>query len=393
MNVFKKILTGAMALSVALAVSMAGGGSRAAAAVACYNYNPSGQSQTSQTPVFNNFCNAPYGVGNEADFVRVRENSNGVVTDNANNPAYTDTVASACDAGQKFDVWNYVHNNASQEFNNNGSGSAVARNVQLALSAPLNTENSSFTFGANVSASNAASVSDTATLTCNNGKKVKLTLVPNTVRIYSKQYGAWKSLGDNSVNGTTQLGSPAMGSGDVYGCWDYRIVVVYQVTVTEVPPVQKVNASCDLLSLAAIDTRRFKVSDFKYTATNVNFSKAVIDWGDGTRTGDLKSREEVLAQTHEYAQSDTDKSYTAYVLVTFSNGATEGGPNTACAVQVNLKKGNLPPVVTTVVTTPPSQPVTRLVNTGPGSVLAMFAGVTVAGALAHRWLTARRLKG
>lgn len=390
MNFYSKLVTGGLTLAMALAITFGVGAGRAAAA--CYNYDPNGGNNTSQTPVFNNYCNAPYGIGNEADFVRIRENSNGNVRDNQGNPAYTNAITNACTSGAKFDVWNYIHNDASEEFNNNGSGSAVAKNVQLALSAPVGTTKSTFSFGGTISASNAASVSDTATLTCADGKQVKLSLVPNTVSVYSSSYG-WKELGDGAVNGTTRVGSPVFGSGDVYGCWQYRIVVVYQVTVTDIPPQPKpVTAVCELFTLKAVDTRKFAVDQFKYTAQNTNVTKVVVNWGDG-KTDEVTNPDDVKKLTHTYADSDETKTYTAYATVHFANGTTSGGPNTVCAQKVTLSKDQQPPVITTVVQPTPSQPVTRLVATGPEAALGLFSAVTVAGALAHRWMLGRRYNG
>src|SRR5579862_8864014 len=64
-----------------------------------YQYNPNGF-MTSTTPVFNAICGAPEGVGDEANFVRIRQNANGNDEDNINNPAYTiGTINGACNSG------------------------------------------------------------------------------------------------------------------------------------------------------------------------------------------------------------------------------------------------------------------------------------------------------
>lgn len=241
-NRFKKALSvgagAAVALSAALAVSLAGN----ASAIACYQYDPSGNFQTSQTPVFNNICGitstlsstqGSYPLGDEPNFVRIRPNTSGSPL-GANNPPLVNSLSASCNNGDKFDVWTYIHNDAMSAFNNNGSGSAVAHDVSLATTAPVNTTNSSFIFGSTVSASNAASVSDTASLDCN-GKQVQLTLVPGSVHFNNDlSQTSFGNLSDSVVNGSTPVGSPGpMSTGTQWGCWEFRIVVVYTVTVQQ----------------------------------------------------------------------------------------------------------------------------------------------------------------
>jgi hypothetical protein len=88
----------------------------------------------------------------------------------------------------------------------------VAHGVKLAMSAPLGQSGTSFKFASTISASNAASVSDDATLLCDNN--VELKLIPQTVKIYSKVLG-YNTLPNSAVNGTTSIGSNVLGSGDV----------------------------------------------------------------------------------------------------------------------------------------------------------------------------------
>ena len=201
---------------------------------ACFVYNQNGFS-TSATPVFNNICGVPEGIGNESSFVRIRKDLNGDDTNNTVNPAYTvGTLTSSCKTGTKYDVWNYLHNNAYTQDNNNGTGSAVAHDVMSTMTAPINTTSTSFKFGDTVTANNALPVSDQVNLNCGSDK-VTLKLVPNSIHIFSSPYGSnWLNLPNNTLNSPLKLGSPVMGSGDMWGCWNYRIVVVYQVTVASV---------------------------------------------------------------------------------------------------------------------------------------------------------------
>ncbi|HVV66852.1 MAG TPA: hypothetical protein VHB72_02130 [Candidatus Saccharimonadales bacterium] len=396
---FKKLVsigTGlVVAITAAVAVSMAGN----ASAIACYKYDPSGNFQTSTTPVFNNICGITtnmsstqgnYALGDETDFVRIRQNTSGSPL-GSSNPKLVNDLTSACDNGTNFDIWTYIHNDAMADYNDNGNGSAVAHDVKLAMSAPINTTGNHFSFGSTISARNAASVNDSASLTCN-GQPVKLTLVPSAV-YYNNDVNQtnFSQLPDSAVNGTTTVGSPNMGSGDEWGCWNYRIVVVYRVTVQKEQPTPS-SAVCNMFTVTASEDKKVKVSAFKYTAENSNFKQVVVNWGDNN-SNTYTNANAVVGQGHQYNSFGT---YLITAVVTFDeNGkeVTSGGAGTACAEQVTFTP-NQPPTVT-----PPTPPTgasgspapTSLVNTGPGSTLAAFAVATIAGTLAYRRFLSRRL--
>lgn len=232
MSKSSKLLSAGVTALVLGATSF-GFGSTALAA-SCYQYDANGF-PTSSTPVFNNICGVP-GYGNESDFVRIRQ-STGDATSTSNNAAYTSQLANACVTGTKFDVHTYIHNDAESQLNDNGNGSAVAKNVALAMIAkPVGQNANQFNFASTISASNAATVSDGATLNCQ-GQPVKLTIVASSAKIYGADAYGWTGLpsvtSTSIQNGTPfSLGNPAIGSGTVYGCWNYRMTVVYQVEVT-----------------------------------------------------------------------------------------------------------------------------------------------------------------
>lgn len=372
MKIFSKLISAATLSVTTLAIATIGLAGSAGAA-ACIQYNANGFN-TPTTPVFNNICGAP-GVGNESDFVRIRQSSNGDDKDNQNNPNYTGaTLAAACSAGDKFDIWNYVHNDATQDSNNNGSGTAVAHNVAINMVAHLNTPGSAFRFTSTVSASNAASVTDTTNLDCGN-KVVKLTLSPSSVHVYSQQYG-WRDLNDNVVNSTTPLGSPTAGSGNVWGCWDYRVLVVYQVTVQEIPQQPQQSLSCTLLDLTVVDNKSRKVhAKVTGAAQNTSISSYSINWGDN-------NTENVQEKDHNYAENGN------YTVRGSVSGNVNGQPQTVssdtCVKQISF--GVAPPPET-----PPQTPPATLVNTGAGDVAGIFAGVTILGAVLHRMRTLGKL--
>ncbi len=398
-NYFNKAISAGLSLMVASATVLIVGFTGNASALACYQYNPNGFT-TSTTPVFNNICGisgsggtlssnqGSYPLGDESNFVRIRQNTSGSPL-GANNPPLSDSLTSACTAGEKFDIWTYIHNDAESQFNDNGSGSAVAHDVKLATTAPVNTTGNNFTFGSTVSASNAASASDTTSLNCD-GQPVELTLVPQSVT-YNNDLSqtTFGSLPDSVVNGATPIGSPnAMSTGTQWGCWNYRVVVVYQVTVQPQPVVQTPTYMCTDLGLTAEDNRTVKISNFTTTQTNgASFTNAVIDWGDHTTVTSASP----VGQTHQYSANGT---YTVTATAHFNvNGQDKTAGGLACAQNVTFTSTG-PPVVTpptTTTTTPPAATPTALVNTGPGSIVGLFAATAVGGTAFYRRLLARRL--
>lgn len=386
MNYFKNLIAGSAAAMVVVLTSVLG--FSAVASADCVQYDANGTA-TSTTPVFNHFCGVPNGVGNESDFVRLRP-STGDATSPANNAAYTSTLADqACNDGDGFDVRTYIHNGADPSYNKDGSGSAVAHNVQVAMNAPLGSTSNNFTFTSTVTASNASSVTDTGTLTCAGGKQVKLSIVPGSVHVYSKPYG-WNALSDGAVNGTTKVGSPTVGSGDQYGCWDNRITVVYEVKVTVIPPTPQVTATCDLFTLVASDERRVKVSQFSYTNKNASIKNVVINWGDNS-TVTLTDAAKVVGSDHQYK---TDGTYNVTATITFAVASkpdvVSGGAGSACAKPVSYTSNGTPTTPPTTTTTTTVAP-TRLVNTGAGSVAGIFAATSALGAAGYRYFLGRRL--
>ena len=381
MKLLNKITAAAATLGLSTAMLISFGG---VASADCFQYNANGFT-TSNTPVFNNICNVPNGIGDEANFVKIRPNTTGDDTSTSNNAAYADNLNAACNNGDNFDIHTYIHNDATADQNNNGAGTAVAHGVQLSLAAATGTTASSFNFASTVTADNAATVHDSTTLNCSNGP-VKLTLVPNTVKVYGTQY-SWTGLPDNSVNETFKIGSPIINSGDQWGCWNYRVVVVYEVTVQKMTPPPPTPAfMCTDLGLTAEDNRTVKISNFTTTQANgASFTNAVIDWGDNSTV----TSSSPVGLTHQYSANGT---YTVTATAHFNvNGEDQTSGGASCMQNVTFSSTG-PPVVTppTTTTTTAGTP-TALVNTGPGSVIGLFAATALGGTAFYRRLLARRL--
>jgi len=338
-------------------------------------YNPGGMG-TSTTPVFNTFTGVPQGVGDESNFVKLRTSNGDPKVVPTVNP-FIDPVNDDCKVGDMFDIRTYVHNGASPDHNNGGSGTAVAKNTTVSMTAPLNTTNKNFTFQSTISASNAASVTDTGRLNCSDN--VRLELVPQSVYVYSKNTG-WNNVSDGSVNGSLKIGSEVLGSGDVWACWDGRVLVVYVVKVVAVP--QTPEYACDLLTVTKIADRKYRF-DVKYTAKNgATFKSVSFDYGDG-QTG--------TANEHTYAKEGT---YNVVASVTFMvNGQEKTVTSDACAKPVTVTPKNCP--VKGKEHLPENSPECKetpvvLPETGAGGLAGIFAAVSAAGATAHRFVTSRR---
>lgn len=361
-----------MCVALALAVVGVAGLDKVSAAQIDYN-NPN--NQPIKNARFNAYTNVPAGIGNEADFVKLRK-STGDPTVNAAQSNFIDPVNAACKVGEKFDIRTYVHNSANTEFNDNGNGSAVAHNVSVAMQAPLNTTSKQFKFTSSISASNASGVTDQGTLNCSD--EVRLKLVPKSVHVYSKFYG-WKGASDSAVNGNLKIGSRSVGSGDVWGCWEDRVVVVYVVEVVKVPKVPS-TAKCEALAVTVFDNRRIKARVVSATqnATAVGYR---IDWGDGSSSNQQEDE-------HTYAQAGNYK-VVGNVQVRFADGSVEWLSSEDCEKKLTFKEDvdNCPlpgkehlPKDSDECKEPAPQ---VLPATGPADIAGIFAATTFAGAIAY----------
>ncbi|MCA9333098.1 PKD domain-containing protein [Candidatus Saccharibacteria bacterium] len=340
-----------------------------------------------KTPAFNIYTDLPYGDGDESDFVRLRT-STGDPTVPAVNGPFTDPLNAACNVGDKYDIRTYIHNGADDDYNDNGNGTAIASNVTVRMTAPLETTSNKFVFRSVISGTGhdeqgnpvpVTTVRDRGTLNC--GSNVQLKLVPHTVHVYSRSYG-WISADDSAVNGSLLVGSRTPGSGVQWGCFFDRILVVYTVEVTPVPVVPAY--TCDVLTAESLGNRRFRYT-LRYTATNgATFKDVTYEFGDG-------AKETTTATTVEHVYGQ-DGNYTTKATVTFMvNGQMVTAPvNPACSTQVsaNTPKDNCP--IPGKENLPKDSPECRLPDTGIGELFGLFTATTVAGAAAHHVYSTRK---
>lgn len=347
MNTIKRIATAATTTMLALAASAIVFGGTAKAL-------PWSSSTTGlDHPGFNVFTGVP-GVGDESDFVRGR------VSGSSND--FTDPVNDACATGTQFSVRVYVHNAANQSLNNNGSGSGVAHDTKVKVNVPGSTANK---ITGTISASNAATVSDTFGINCAGGA-TELSYV-NGSAAQQRMDGSTAALSDNIVTTGAKIGTKDV-NGDVWGCFEQRVVVYLKVKVAKkVAP--KSEGECKVANVEQTGNRTVKVT-VDGSTTNAQVVGYKIDFGDGTVVNEQTT-------SHTYAKDGT-YTITTSVQIKFADGHTEWKTADACKKVVSFK--NNQPVPTP----------TELTSTGAGNVVGVFAATSIAGAFLHRRWTLRK---
>ncbi len=189
------------------------------ATVAAFSFILSGAATVSAqtiSPHFNVYDDVS-GIGDESDFVRIGNKDGG-------------NTAEACTEGQVVDLWLYVHNGSAETGNGeNYDGPAVATNTKIKFNVEQGAYKNSHEVSAVISADNAASVTDSASITCG-GEAVALQYVGlksfTTTNPDKENY----TLDGDPINGAS-LGF----DGKVPGCWQYRASMVVSVKVVKKP--------------------------------------------------------------------------------------------------------------------------------------------------------------
>jgi hypothetical protein len=273
----------------------------------------------------------------------------------------------------------YYHNNAAANLNL----VAFNTNVKMQLPSTAATDQSTVAF---ISATNANPTSVWDTVHMTNAQPFTMDYEAGSAKLFNNALNG-ASLSDNIV---TSAGAP-IGfdklDGKVPGCLNFSGYVTIKVKIHVTPPPTTPAFSCDMLNISASEDRTVKITQFNTSASGgASFKNAVLDWGDNSAT---VTDTNLVGKTHQY---DHDGTFVISATAHFNvNGQDKTATSQACAKQVTFAP-NQPPQVTPPPSTPgqPGQP-TTLVNTGAGSVAGLFAAVTAAGAVAYRWLLARRL--
>lgn len=309
-------------------------------------------------PQFNTYNDVP-GFGNESDFLRLG-------ADGANTSTFGNNFE-ACEGEVRIST--YIHNGAPEEFNgDNNNGSGVAKDTRLKVVVP-NQKGNSVTTTATISASNAASVSDSAKITCA-GHEIEVDYVPGSATIFSQLRG--ESTLSNSVvsaNGTL-IGTHA-DDGIVPGCWDQRVYVSMLVKIKKVEEPKESIGKCEVLKVEAFDKRRVDAV-VNGKVDNAEIVGYRIDFGDGTVVSERSAE-------HTY-EKDGDYKITASVRVKYADGRMEWKTAENCMAKVSFEseKPEEPEVPTT------------LPSTGPADTIGIFAAVSIAAGAAHKFVYSRR---
>lgn len=218
-------------------------------------------------PYFNIHKNVN-GVGDESDFLRIRKTDGTKVN-----------TLEACDG--ELSLWFYVHNGQSAENNgDNLDGPGVAKNTRLSIRPLPTTFGKSHTLTGKITADNADTVTDTATITCGSSNvKVEYQAIEQVYRYNPSATTGMTLSGDITSSQGALLG---MSGGKLPGCWDYRVIVLVKVKITKQPPVEEpVVKKCVPGEVVFVDrTKR----DVKVSANvqNASVTKYVVTVKDGS---------------------------------------------------------------------------------------------------------------
>lgn len=315
-------------------------------------------------PQFNTYNNVP-GFGNESDFLRLGKNG-------ANTSTFGNNFE-ACEGEVRIST--YIHNGAPKEFNGqNNNGSGVAKDTRLKIAVPSQKSNA-VTTTATISASNATSVSDGATITCGD-HEIEVEYVPGSATIFGQLRGE-STLSNNIVSANGTLIGTYADDGIVAGCWDQRVYVSMLVKIKKVEKPKKSIGECEVLKVEAFDKRRVKAV-VNGTVENAKIIGYRIDFGDGTVVNEKNAE-------HTY-DKDGDYKITASVRVQYADGTKEWKTASNCMAEVSFESEKPKPEE------PKEEPEVPAVlpSTGPADMIGLFAAVSVAGGLAHKFVYSRR---
>lgn len=289
------------------------------------------------------------------------------------NSAFADNINAICGDTVQFRV--RVHNGGPETLTNvnvaatlDQSSSTKSHGSQVSVSADNNLHGAVVTANAGVNTDKAT----TATYVSGSTQLLNYSTTPGNESVL-------RNLPDGILSTGVNIGSIGPLTSDTEE-------VQFQAKLSCPQPLAPV-FSCDAFNIVADVNRTVKVSAFSTTATNgAAFNDAVLTWGDSSAPLTTKN---VVGQAHQYAADGTyTVTATAHFTVNGQGDVTASGPQ--CQKQVTFTT-NTPPKVTPPATPATPAAPTALVNTGPGSVMGLFAVTTAIGAVAHRWMLGRRL--
>lgn len=263
----------------------------------------------------------------------------------------------------------YFHNNAASNANQ------IAHNtrVKMVLPSAAATDQTSVAY---ISADNATPQYVWDSVHLQGNQPFTLQYEPGSAKLWNYVFRG-QPLSDSIV---TDSGAPVGYNaidGNVPGCSEFSgwVTVVVQVHMQK-PQAQ---FACTGLDVAKIDNNRFDFTAHgsatnatiqSYGFTAVNGSGTVVDTNTVTTSA--------TSAVYHFNQSTPD-TYTVSAVVNTDKGST--GQTSLCTKQVTVAT---PPVV--------SSAVTSLPNTGAGSTIALFSGVSLLAGIGHYMWNARRAR-
>lgn len=265
---------------------------------------------------------------------------------------------------QELSLRVFFHNNARADLN------LVATNTKVKILLPTQA-NTNTTAAAYISADNANPLVVADSLDFTGAQPFTLEYETGTAQLWNNVFRGI-SLNDSIVSSNGALVGYNAIDGRVPGCEQFSGYVTVKVRVHMQPTVTPA-AKCDLLKLDVSSGRKVD-ANVTYTATGGASLKSVtFDWGDSTPALVTSS----TSANHTYAK---DGNYTVKSITTFNVGGSD--QSTFCTAQVSF---NTP-------TTPTPQVGKSLPNTGAGSTLGIFAGVSALAGAGH-YIVSRRVRG
>ena len=303
---------------------------------------------------FNSFTNNPT-AGDERTFLTAYE----VGTTNArNNVTVTDN--------EELVLRTFFHNNARSDLN------LVAHNTRVRITLPASaaTDETAVSY---ISADNATPQNVWDSVHFNGARPFTLEYKQNSAALWNGVFRG-KALSNSIVTDRgSWIGFKAI-DGEVPGCSEFSgwVTIVVRVHMEQPPkPVFK----CDALNVT-VGTGRKVDANVAYTASGgATFKSTTFSWGDGNQNT-VKS----TSGSHTYAR---DSNYTIDATLTFDVGGTDKSTDKTPSCSKNI---------TISTPTPPQTPAAPapLPNTGAGSTLGIFTGVSALAGLGHYFRRGRQ---
>lgn len=354
---------------------------------------------------FNSFTGVGNGIGDERDFLRgVQVGRDSVWSDPVKN------VTQDAEVEAKI----YIHNNADARLNDQPGNPGVAKNVNVRVALPTGVKQTQDTT-AYISASNAnpGTVFDTLTVTGANNGYFALEYLPGTAKLH--QGTTVTALSDSLVTSGVNIG-------DQKGCFEYVREVTFRMKV-KMPHYtiqKKVRFEGQTANdwKESLDVKPGQIVEWKIEFDNVGRTQldnvVILDQLPANVTvvpGSVKRIDGNYPNGYVYGNDAVQNNGTQ---ININIGKVNPGINSIIAFKTKVNdtdalKCKTSTLVNTAYATPqgfspihdaaqvvvaqpacqPSQP-GELPNTGAGDVIGMFVAVTVAGAVVHRFILARR---